>query len=117
MSAVTFDTLKFVEILEAAKMPREHATAIAAAVRTTHDAADVATKADLADLRKDTDSKFDMLRRDMNAGFTLMNAKIEAMNAKIEAESSKIIIRIGGAVITVMLALEAINRFWPKVRA
>jgi len=108
MSAVTFDTLKFVEILEAAKMPREHATAIAAAVRTTHDAADVATKADLAELRKDTDNKFDTLRSDMNAGFAMLNAKIEA-------ESSKIIIRIGGAVITVMVALEAINRFWPKV--
>jgi len=61
------------------------------------------------------DSKFDTLRSDMNAGFALMNARIEAMHTKIEAESSKIIIRIGGAVITVMVALEAINRFWPKV--
>jgi len=85
-------------------MPSEHATAIAAAVRTTHDAADVAAKADLADLRKDTDSKFERLRKD-----------IARLNAKIEAESSKIIIRIGGAVITVMVALEATNRFWPKV--
>jgi len=108
MSAVTFDTLKFVEILEAAKVPREQATAFASAVRITHDAADVATKADVADLRKDTDSKFELLRNEMSTAFSLLNAKIEA-------ESNRIIIRLGGTVVAVLLALEVINRFWPKV--
>jgi len=50
MSAVTFDTLKFVETLEQAKLPREQASAIAAAVRDAQLTTDVATKADLANL-------------------------------------------------------------------
>jgi len=47
MSAVTFDTLKFVDTLEQAQLPRDQARAIAAAVRDSHDAADVVTKKDL----------------------------------------------------------------------
>jgi len=47
MSAVTFDTLKFVDTLEQANVPREQARAIAAAVRDSHDAADLVTKKDL----------------------------------------------------------------------
>jgi len=97
MSAVTFDTLKFVETLESAGFERAHASAVAAAVRDSHANADVATKADVSDLRKDTDSQFSLLRKDL------------------EAQSNKITIRVAGAVITVLLALEVINRFWPKV--
>jgi len=45
--AIPFDTLKFVERLEKAHMTREQASAIAAAVRDAHDAADFVTKKDL----------------------------------------------------------------------
>jgi len=45
--AVTFDTMKFVETLERANLTREQASAIAAAVRDAHDAADLVTKKDL----------------------------------------------------------------------
>jgi len=47
MSAVTFDTLKFVQTLEGAGVDREQAAAIATAVRDSHDAADLVTKKDL----------------------------------------------------------------------
>jgi len=47
LSAVTFDTLKFVETLEEAGVERKQATAIACAVRDSHDAADLVTKKDL----------------------------------------------------------------------
>jgi len=50
MSAVAFDTLKFVETLERAGVTREQASAIASAVRDSHDSADVATKGDLREL-------------------------------------------------------------------
>jgi len=50
VSAVTFDTLKFVETLERAGVTREQASAIASAVRDSHDSADVATKGDLREL-------------------------------------------------------------------
>jgi len=48
--AITFETLKFVQTLESAGVSREQATAIASAVRDSHDAADVATKGDLREL-------------------------------------------------------------------
>jgi len=44
MSTVTFDTLKFVESLESAGIERKQASAIAAAVRDSHDAADLVTR-------------------------------------------------------------------------
>jgi len=50
VSAVTFDTLKFVETLESAGLDRKQASAIASAVRDSHDSADVATKGDLREL-------------------------------------------------------------------
>jgi len=50
MNAITFDTLKCVETLESAGIDRKQATAIAAAVRDSHDAAHLATKSDLREL-------------------------------------------------------------------
>jgi len=47
MATVTFDTLKFVQTLESAGVDREQASAIATAVRDSHDAADMVTKKDL----------------------------------------------------------------------
>jgi len=58
--AVTFDTLKFVETLEEAGVERKHASAIASAVRDSHDAADVATKGDLR-------NEIALVRKDMEA--------------------------------------------------
>jgi len=55
MASVTFDTLKFVETLEAARLTREQATAIATAVRDAQESADVATKGDIALVRKDVE--------------------------------------------------------------
>jgi len=66
MAAVTFDTLKFVETLERANVPREQASAIASAVRDAQDLSDVATKQDLRELESATDSKFDLLRKDID---------------------------------------------------
>jgi len=48
MTAIPFDTLKFVETLEQADVPRAQARAIAAAVRDSHDAAALVTRTDLA---------------------------------------------------------------------
>jgi len=50
MNAITFDTLKFVQTLEEAGVGRQQATAIAQAVRDSHDAANLATKSDLREL-------------------------------------------------------------------
>jgi DNA-binding transcriptional MerR regulator len=68
MATVTFDTLKFVEILKEAGVPEPQAKAFSTAVQESHEAAELATKEDIAelrheisDLRKDIDAKFEKL--------------------------------------------------------
>jgi len=61
MATVTFDTHKFVKTLEAAGVPESQAEAFSTAVRDSHEAAELATKGDIADLRKDMDAKFEKL--------------------------------------------------------
>ena len=51
MATVTFDTHKFVETLKEAGVPEIQAKAFSTAVRDSHEAADVATKGGIADLR------------------------------------------------------------------
>jgi len=63
--AVTFDTLKFVEILEEAGVDRKQASAIAHAVRASQDAAELVTKGDLRELEQRWDTKVELLRRDL----------------------------------------------------
>jgi hypothetical protein len=50
MATVTFDTHKFVKTLEAAGVPEPQAEAFSTAVRESHEAAELATKADLREL-------------------------------------------------------------------
>jgi len=58
MATVTFNTLKFVETLEKAKLTREQATAIAAAVRDAQESADVATRGDV----RVVEAKLDLIK-------------------------------------------------------
>jgi predicted phage-related endonuclease len=51
MATVTFDTLKFVETLKEAGVLETQAKDFSTAVRESHEAADVATKGDISDLR------------------------------------------------------------------
>jgi len=51
MVAITFDTLQFVQTLEKAGVDRAQASAFAQAVRDSHAAAELATKADIRELR------------------------------------------------------------------
>ena len=66
MAAVTFDTLKFVETLKGASVPETQAKAFSTAMQESHEAAEFATKRDIAelcheigDLRKDVNAKFE----------------------------------------------------------
>lgn len=65
MAQVFFDTLKFVETLEAAGLPAAQARAISAAVKESHEAVDVATKRDLDDVRRDLSAQIVDVRKDM----------------------------------------------------
>jgi len=50
MATVTFDTLKFVKTLKEAGVSEPQAEAFSTAVRESHEAAELATKGDIADL-------------------------------------------------------------------
>ncbi len=68
MSQMAFDTLQASEALETAGMSREQARAISLIVRRSHEVADVATKADIAEVKRDiADVRKDMdtLRKSM----------------------------------------------------
>ncbi|MBA2815338.1 DUF1640 domain-containing protein [Candidatus Pantoea persica] len=83
MGQVAFDTLQASEELETAGISREQARAISLVVRKSHEVADVATKADIAevkrdiadvrkeiaDVRKDLSAEIADVRKDMAAGF------------------------------------------------
>jgi len=61
-----FDTLAYVKRLKDADVPEKQAEAQAEALRAVFSAQDVATKEDLRDLEAGTDSKFGLLRKDMD---------------------------------------------------
>lgn len=90
MAQVYFDTLKFVETLEAAGMPAAQARAISAAVKDSHEAAEVATKRDLNDVR------------------TELKNDIAALDAKIDKLSLQLTVRFGGMLVVAVGALAAI---------
>jgi len=63
--ALSFDTLAYVKRLRAAEVPEKQAEAQAEALRAALDMQEVATKTDLRALEASTDSKFELLRKEM----------------------------------------------------
>jgi hypothetical protein len=61
MTAITFDTLKFVEKLKAAGVPEAHAKAEAEALVEALGAAEVATKRDIEKLEAGISTRFERL--------------------------------------------------------
>jgi DNA-binding transcriptional MerR regulator len=72
VSAVTFDTLKFVKTLQASGVSVPQAEAIAAAVRDSNEAAELATKSDVRELRNE-------LRAEMREMELRLTIKLGAM--------------------------------------
>ncbi|ECT8547667.1 TPA: DUF1640 domain-containing protein [Salmonella enterica subsp. enterica serovar Muenchen] len=94
MAQVSFDTLKFVETLEAAGLPAAQARAISAAVRESHEAMDVATKRDLDDMGKTLKSEMEILRKDIRSDMELLRKDL--------------IIKMGGMFVVAVGVLAAI---------
>ncbi|WP_291972572.1 DUF1640 domain-containing protein [Candidatus Symbiopectobacterium sp.] len=67
MGQVAFDTQEFVEKLESSGLNREQAKAITLVVRQSHEVADLATKRDLGDVRKDLTVQIADVRKDLSA--------------------------------------------------
>jgi len=72
--AITFDTLKFLDDLEKAQVPREQARAIVQVVRESHDSADVATKSDLRELEHRIETRFAKVDGEMKLQRALLTA-------------------------------------------
>ncbi|WP_440863172.1 DUF1640 domain-containing protein [Symbiopectobacterium purcellii] len=79
MGQVAFDTLQASEELETAGISREQAKAISLVVRKSHEVADVATKRDLDDVRKEIDARFDKV----DARFDKVDTRFEKTDAQI----------------------------------
>ncbi|NLS43248.1 DUF1640 domain-containing protein [BEV proteobacterium] len=101
MGQVAFDTQEFVEKLESSGLNREQAKAITLVVRQSHEVADLATKRDLEDVRKEMIARFEKneaqmqarfdkteaqiadVRKDMTAGFDKINDKFETLGMQM----------------------------------
>ncbi|WP_334467950.1 DUF1640 domain-containing protein [Arsenophonus sp. PmNCSU2021_1] len=98
MGQVAFDTQEFVETLENAGLPKEQAKAISIAVRKSHKVADVATKRDLEDVRKDMVARFEKneaqiadVRKDLSAEIADVRKDLSAeMNLRFEKTDAQI---------------------------
>ncbi|CAK8736300.1 hypothetical protein SODG_000012 [Sodalis praecaptivus] len=96
MGQVAFDTLQASEELETAGISREQARAISLVVRKSHEVADVATKADIAevkrdisDVRKDLTIQITDVRKDMEARFEKTDAQIADVRKDMGARFEK----------------------------
>ncbi|BAE75244.1 hypothetical protein SGGMMB4_04691 [Sodalis glossinidius str. 'morsitans'] len=89
MGQVAFDTLKFVETLETAGLPKDQAKAISLAVRESHEAVDVATKRDLDDAKKDVLSEVTAVKRDLEDVHKEIDARFEKTDAQMQARFEK----------------------------
>jgi len=79
MSAVTFDTLKFVETLQEAGVDNHVAKAISKAVRDSHEAADLVTKGDLREMELRMEAKHEALRAELNLIKWMMGIMLAAI--------------------------------------
>ncbi|BAE74835.1 hypothetical protein SGGMMB4_03618 [Sodalis glossinidius str. 'morsitans'] len=89
MGQVAFDTLKFVETLETAGLPKDQAKAISLAVRESHEVVDVATKRDLDDAKKDVLSEVTAVKRDLEDVHKEIDARFEKTDAQMQARFEK----------------------------
>ncbi|WP_291970263.1 DUF1640 domain-containing protein [Candidatus Symbiopectobacterium sp.] len=93
MGQVAFDTQEFVEKLESSGLNREQAKAITLVVRQSHEVADLATKRDLEDVRKEMQARFEKtdahiadVRKDLSAEIADVRKDIDARFEKNEAQ-------------------------------
>ncbi|MDR5615630.1 MAG: hypothetical protein RAM38_15890, partial [Arsenophonus sp.] len=98
MGQVAFDALQASEELESAGISREQARAISLVVRRSHEVADVATKRDLEDVRKDMVARFEKneaqiadIRKDLSAEIADVRKDLSAeMNLRFEKTDGQI---------------------------
>lgn len=86
MAQVAFDALQASEELESAGISREQARAISLVVRRSHEVADVATKVDIAEVKRDIAD----VRKDLSAEITNVRKDMEITRKDLQLEMSGI---------------------------
>ncbi|MDR5615637.1 hypothetical protein, partial [Arsenophonus sp.] len=95
MGQVAFDTLKFVETLEGAGLPKDQAKAISLAVRESHEAVDVATKADITEVKRDIADVRKDLSAEMNLRFEKTDGQIALIRKDVETIATGLLLKLG----------------------
>jgi len=95
MATVAFDTLKFVKTLKEAGVSEPQAEAFSTAVRESHEAADLATKADLREVETNLHHEISDLRKDMDARFAGMDSKLEKLELRMTIKLGSIVVALG----------------------
>ncbi|NLS43001.1 DUF1640 domain-containing protein [BEV proteobacterium] len=112
MGQVAFDTLQASEELQTAGLTSEQTKAISLVVRKSHEVADVATKRDLEDVRKDLTVQIADIRKDMQARFEKTDAQIadvrKYMAAGFDKLGMQMTIRLGLMVAAAVSIIAAI---------
>jgi len=102
-TVVTFDTLAYANKLKAVDIPPAQAEAQAEAMRDILESAihtaELATKSDIALVKKDMEAMEQRVNGKIDAVEQRLNAKMDALNAKMDAMMNKLIIRLTGAMI------------------
>ncbi|MGG2140859.1 hypothetical protein [Symbiopectobacterium sp. RP] len=108
MGQVAFDTLQASEELETAGISREQARAISLVVRKSHEVADVATKADIAevkrdiaDVRKDMEARFEKNEAQMQARFEKTEAQIALLRKDVEHTANGLLIKLSAVILAI----------------
>jgi len=100
---LTFDTLQYVKTLKAADVPEKQAEAQANALSQVLNTQDVATKQDLRELENSTDSKFELLRKEMDLRFSQIDAKVESIRKDIIIKMGGMFVVTVGIIVSVLL--------------
>lgn len=97
MAQVFFDTLKFVKTLESAGVPTLQAEAFANVVRDSHEAAEVATKADITEVKRDLED----VRKEISHTRQELESKIDKLGLQLT-------VKFGGMLVVAVGVLAAI---------
>ncbi|BAE74007.1 hypothetical protein SGGMMB4_01695 [Sodalis glossinidius str. 'morsitans'] len=118
MGQVAFDTQEFVETLENAGLPKDQARAISIAVRKSHEVADVATKSDItevkrdiADVRKDMEHRFEKVEAQIIDSRKDTAAQIALLRKDVESISTWLLIKMAGMMAAIVGIATAIMKF------
>ncbi|PAV06820.1 hypothetical protein CBG25_05465 [Arsenophonus sp. ENCA] len=117
MGQVAFDTQEFVEKLENSGLNREQAKAITLVVRESHEVADLATKSDikdvkrdLEDVRKDLSAEIANVRKDLSAEIADVRKDMEHRFEKVETQITDVRKDLSGEIADVRKDIAQIDK-------